>query len=285
MTISERDARSLSPAGFHKIHVTVHGRPEARRAVLCLHGVTRNGRDFDLLAAELARDGSIRVICPDLVGRGRSDRLADPAFYHLGQYLTDMVVVLAALGVETVDVVGTSLGGVVGMMLAAQPGTPVRRLIVNDAGPALDRNGLDRIAAFASKPVVFDDLGALAAWLRYVLPGYGPITEEGWRRLASVSARRLPDGRLVHAHDPAIGNGFRRSLTDDIDLWSVWDAVTCPTLILRGERSDVLSADTAATMAARARAARVVTVPGVGHAPALMDERQIRLVRDFLNEA
>jgi len=282
--MNECRVRSLSPAGFHKLRVTVWGKPEARRVVLCLHGVTRNGRDFDPLAADLARDGTTRVICPDFVGRGKSDRLADPAHYHLGQYLSDTVVVLAALGVETVDVVGTSLGGIVGMMLAAQPGTPVRRLVVNDAGPALDRRGLDRIAAFASKPVVFDDVNALAAWLRFVLPGYGPISDEGWGRLASVSADPLPDGRFVHAHDPAIGNGFRRSVSDDIDLWPVWDAVGCPTLILRGERSDVLSADTAATMAARAPSARVATIPGVGHAPALMDERQIRLVRDFLNE-
>lgn len=280
MTMTQHSVACLSPAGFHRMAYTRWGREGAERTVVCVHGLTRNGRDFDHLALGLS--GSHRVVCPDVVGRGRSGWLTDPALYSYPQYLADMAVLLARLDVESVDWVGTSMGGLIGMMLAAQPGSPIRRLVVNDVGPFVAQEGLERIADYVAKEPVFEDIAAVDAYLRFVLMGFGPMTDRQWRHMAETSVRRLPDGRFGLAYDPGIATVFKARPIGPVDLWSLWDRITCPVLVIRGGRSDILRPETAQEMTGRGPKARLVTIPNAGHAPALMDEEQIAVVRAFL---
>lgn len=274
--------RSLNPSGFHRIAYVEWGAAAAARTVLCVHGLTRNGRDFDRLGARLAE--TARVVCPDVAGRGRSDRLPAAEHYGYPQYLLDMTVLLARTGAETVDWVGTSMGGLIGMMLAARANAPIRRLVLNDIGPFVPRAALERLAGYVGKDPRFDSLAALEAYLRRVHAPFGPLDDAGWRHLAEHGYRRLADGRFALAYDPAIGQAFAGPLAD-IDLWAVWDAVRCPVLVLRGAESDLLTAVTAEEMRRRGPGATLVEFPGVGHAPALMAEDQIAVVAEWLAEA
>lgn len=272
----------LSAAGFHRLAFAEWVAPGAGRTVVCVHGLTRNGRDFDALAGALARDG-LRVACPDVVGRGRSDRLADPAGYGYPQYLADMTALIARLDVPQVDWVGTSMGGLIGMLLAAQPNTPLRRLVVNDVGPFIPKASLVRIGTYVGRDPHFADLAAAEAYFREVHAPFGALTDAQWRHLTEHNVTRAEDSGYRLAYDPAIAAPFRTDEPADLDLWSVWDAITIPVLVLRGAVSDLLLAETAAEMAARGPRARVVEIAGCGHAPALMDEAQIALVRDWLS--
>lgn len=272
----------LGPHGFHRIAYTEWGEASAARTLACVHGLTRNGRDFDRLAAALS--DRWRVVCPDVAGRGRSDWLP-PSGYTYPQYLADMNVLIARLGVMEVDWLGTSMGGLIGMMLAAQPNTPIRRLILNDIGPFIPKAGLARIAEYAGKDPRFSSLDELEAYLRRVHAPFGPLSDQDWRHMALQGYRRLEGGGFGLAYDPAIGPAFLANGIKDVELWPVWDAVRCPVLVLRGASSDILLAETAAEMRARGPKARVVDFPGVGHAPALTSENGIAAVRDWLSAA
>ena len=269
----------LGSHGFHHLAYTEWAGPPGARTVLCVHGLTRNGRDFDALAATLSR--RFRVVCPDVAGRGKSDWLSHPEDYGYPLYLSDMAALIARLGVAEIDWVGTSMGGLIGMMMAAQPGTPIRRLIVNDIGPLIAVEGLQRIATYVGADPVFADLGELEAYLRAVSASFGTLSDAQWRHMAEHGARRRPDGTLGRAYDPAIAEAFK-AVTGDVDLWPVWDAIRCPTLVLRGAESDLLRAVDAAAMTRRGPKARIVELPGIGHAPSLMTDEQIAIVEDFL---
>jgi pimeloyl-ACP methyl ester carboxylesterase len=279
MSMTARTLSGLGPHGFHQLAYMEWAGPPAARTVLCVHGLTRNGRDFDDLARSLSR--RFRVVCPDVVGRGKSAWLGHAADYGYPLYLADMTALIARLDVVEVDWVGTSMGGLIGMMAAAQPGTPIRRLVMNDIGPLIAAEGLQRIASYVGDDPAFDDLVQLEAYLRKVSASFGPLSDAQWRHLAEHGARTRPDGRLGRAYDPAIAQAFR-TVKDDIDLWPLWDAVRCPTLVLRGAESDLLRPGDAAEMARRGPKARVVEFPGIGHAPALMAADQIAVVEDFL---
>ncbi len=282
MPMSERSFLGLSAAGFHRVAYTQWGRDDAP-AVLCVHGLTRNGRDFDPLALELA--DRRRVACPDVVGRGKSAWLPIPALYGYPQYCADMAALIARMGVDQVDWVGTSMGGLIGMMLAAQPNNPIRRLVINDVGPLISKVGLQRIADYVGKDPVFEDVAAVEAYLRFTLMGFGRLTDGQWRHLAEHSARQRPDGLLGLAYDPGIADAFKAQPMQDVDLWALWDRVTCPVLVLRGANSDLLTAETAEEMTRRGPGARIIEIPHTGHAPALMSEEQIAIVRSFLLDA
>jgi pimeloyl-ACP methyl ester carboxylesterase len=252
-----------------------------REVLVCVHGLTRTARDFDELARSL--QGQLRVICPDVAGRGDSDRLADPMLYGLPQYVADMVTLIARLDVEAVSWVGTSMGGMVGMALAAQVGTPVRKLVLNDAGAVLARGALERIAAFVGLAPAFPSVEKAEEYVRTVSAGFGPHADAQWRHLTQTWLRKNEDGTWRAHYDPRIAEPFRASVPEkDLELWPLYDAVRCPTLLLRGELSDLVSRATAAQMAARGPKARVVEIAGVGHAPSLMQPDQIAVVRDFL---
>jgi pimeloyl-ACP methyl ester carboxylesterase len=254
-----------------------------RDLLVCVHGLTRSSRDFDELARTLC--GRFRVVCPDLAGRGDSDRLPDAALYGVPQYLSDMVTLLARLDAEAVNWLGTSLGGLVGMALAAQAGTPVKRLVLNDAGPVISQASLERIGAYVGTAPAFPSLEAAEQYVRRIAAPFGPHSDAQWRFLAETWVRGDADGTWRTHYDPAIAVAFRAGMPKgDMVLWPLYDAVRCPTLVLRGAESDLLSRDTTAEMARRGPRARVVEIPGVGHAPSLLHADQIAIVRDFLLE-
>jgi pimeloyl-ACP methyl ester carboxylesterase len=270
-----------SAKGLHRIAYLEWGDPRNRDVLICVHGLARSSRDFDDLARAL--DGQFRVVCPDIAGRGDSDRLADPMLYVVPQYVADMVTLIGRLDVETVSWVGTSMGGLIGMALAAQTGTPVKRLVLNDVGPVLARASLERIAAYIGQTPVFPSIEKAEEYLRAILASFGPHSDAQWRFLTETWLRKDPDGGFRAHYDPRIAEPFRAAMpAKDMELWPVYDAVRCPTLVLRGELSDLLSRDTTVQMARRGPKAQVVEIKGVGHAPTLMHADQIAPVRDFL---
>ncbi|MEM7222426.1 MAG: alpha/beta hydrolase [Pseudomonadota bacterium] len=285
MSEEPRDARllGLSASGFHRLHVSEWGRPDAARNAVCVHGLTRNGRDFDWLARALVGAG-YRVACPDVVGRGKSAWLADPAGYGYPLYLADSAVLLAHLGVESVDWIGTSMGGLIGMMLAAQPGSPIRRLVVNDVGPFIPAAALKRIGDYVGTDPHFADMAAAEAYFREVAAPFGDLTDSQWRHMAEHSTVPAGNGGYRLAYDPAIALPFRVPEIGDVALWEVWDKIDCPVLVLRGAESDLLLPETAEEMTRRGPKARVVEVSGCGHAPALMADDQIATLLDWLAE-
>jgi len=271
-----------SPKGLHRVSYLEWGDARNRDVVVCVHGLTRNGRDFDDLARALS--GRWRVICPDIAGRGDSDRLADPMFYTLPQYLADMVTLVARLDVEAVSWVGTSMGGFIGMALAAQQGTPIRRLVLNDAGPVVSLASLQRIGSYVGNTQMFSAIEQAEAYVRLICAPYGPHSDAQWRQLTEAWITREGDGWRPN-YDARIAEVFRATMPDgDLDLWPLYDAIRCPTMVLRGDLSDLLTSDTAAQMGVRGPKAHVCNVKGVGHAPTLMHPEQIALVRDFLME-
>ncbi|MGE4221621.1 MAG: alpha/beta fold hydrolase [Alphaproteobacteria bacterium] len=279
----EKTVLCMNKRGFHRMAYTEWGPRDAERTVVCVHGLTRNGRDFDLLAEAMAGAGW-RVVCPDVVGRGRSEWLADARGYGQPQYMSDLTTLIARLDVAAVDWVGTSMGGIAGMLLAAMPGTPIRRLVVNDVGPFIPKAALERIAGYVGGDPRFDGIAELESHLRRVQSGFGDLTDAQWRHMAEHSARPVEDGKLALAYDPAIAAGFTPGAMEDLDIWGAWDRIEGPVLALRGAESDLLLRETAAEMAARGPKATMVEIDRCGHAPALMDAAQIATVRGWLAE-
>lgn len=278
-----RSVLCASPRGLHRIAYLEWGDPRNRDVLVCVHGLTRTGRDFDPLARALGTQ--FRVVCPDLAGRGDSDRLADPLLYAVPQYVADMVTLIARLDVERVQWVGTSLGGLVGMALAAQPGAPIGRLVLNDAGPVLSRAALQRIASYVGQVQGFPSIEKAEEYIRTIAAPFGAHSDAQWRFLTETWLRRNPDGTWRPHYDPRIAEPFRASMPEkDLDVWPVYDAIRCPTLVVRGALSDLLSHHTAREMTLRGPKARLVEIPGVGHAPTFMHADQIGIVRDFLLE-
>ena len=280
MSMREMSVLCLGAAGFHRIAYTEWGAPDAARTLVCVHGLTRNGRDFDTIAAAL-EDG-YRVICPDIVGRWRSDWLRDGTQYQNPTYLADLVTLLARAGANEVDWLGTSMGGILGMLMASMPGSPIKRLIINDVGPFLPKSALERIAGYTGTAPDFDDIAALEAYLREVHAPFGDLTDQQWRHMAETSSREVDGGKVALAYDPTIGDNFRAGPLDDVDMWGFWDAIRCPTLVVRGESSDLLLSEHAEEMTRRGPKVELVEIAGCGHAPALMDPEQIALIRDWL---
>ncbi|WDD94415.1 alpha/beta hydrolase [Burkholderia sp. FERM BP-3421] len=280
----ERRVQCASPAGLHRIAYTEWGDPANPRVLVCVHGLTRSGRDFDRLAAGLS--DAYRVICPDVAGRGRSDWLADPLLYGVPQYAADMVTLIARLDVESVDWFGTSMGGLIGFALAGLPGTPIARMIVNDIGPRIEPAALGRIGeyvgveqAFATEQEGVDYLASLA------LP-FGPLTADDWRELNRPLLRRRDDGAWVARYDPRIGVAIRAATPEQTALgeallWRSLESFAGPLLVVRGAESDLLSAATVDEMVARGRAVTRVEIADAGHAPAFISAGQIAIARRF----
>ena len=280
MLAQQRHFASLSPHGFHRVAYRQWGDPDDDRVVVCVHGLTRNGRDFDALAAAIA--DRFRVICPDMPGRGDSEWLPDPRDYTFPTYLTTLTALLAHAHVERCAWVGTSMGGLLGIALAAQRATPIVRLVVNDVGPVLESAALARIAGYVGADPRFDSFAALEAHIRAVSAPFGPLTDAQWETLARTTARELSDGSWRLKYDPGIAVPFKSQASQSSDVWPLWDAILCPTLVLRGADSDLLSPATAAAMRQRGPQARVIEFAGIGHAPMLLDSAQIAPVVEFL---
>ncbi|HQY47339.1 MAG TPA: alpha/beta hydrolase [Usitatibacteraceae bacterium] len=278
-TMREGSVKCLGPRGFHRMRWVEWGDRGNPRVLVCVHGLTRCGRDFDYLAERLA--DSYRVVCPDIAGRGRSDWLADKADYGYPQYCADLAAMLAAIGAESVDWVGTSMGGILGMILAAQPRTVVGRLVLNDVGCVVPKAALERIATYVGREVSFDTLEALEAAMRMVSP-FGSLTAAQWGHLAIHVARRDEAGRWRFRYDPGIAAPFQAGPLADLDLRPFWHAVRGPVLVIRGEHSDLLTPGIHAEMLRRPGTESLV-VAGAGHAPMLMDAAQVAAIRTFLD--
>lgn len=281
-----KKVQALSPCGLHQMAYWEWGQADNPRVLVCVHGLSRQGRDFDAVARRLS--DRYRVICPDVVGRGESDWLGDPRNYQLPQYVSDMVTLLARLGVSQVDWLGTSMGGLIGLALAAMPSSPVGRLILNDVGPTIEFVALQRIAGYLGRAPQFENCQQGAEYLRGISEGFGPHTDEQWLQLSRAMFKADGDRCRLH-YDPRIGQGLA-GLTPELakageaQLWAAYDAVRCPTLLIRGTESDLLSAATAQAMTLRGPRARVVEFAHVGHAPTLVTEDQIAVVEAFLEE-
>ena len=280
-----KSVRCAHPGGLHRMAYAEWGDPANPSVVVCVHGLTRTGRDFDTLARALAPRH--RVVCPDIVGRGRSDRLADWQGYGFAQYVGDCVTLLARLDVERIGWVGTSMVGLIGMMIAAVDESPIDRFVINDVGPVIGRAGLQRIGSGVGGRMRFASLDEALDHLSVVSAGFGPHTPEQWRALNAHIVVPDGDGFVLH-YDPRIGDAARAEIGRPAvgDLWPVWDRVRAPTLILRGAESDLLEAEVAEAMCRRGPSsppARCLTYAGVGHAPTLVQDEQVADVVAFLD--
>lgn len=278
------DVSCLSGRGLHRMAYWEWGDPANDTVLMCVHGLTRQGRDFDVVARTMV--DHYRVVCPDVVGRGRSDWLRDPMGYALPQYAADMVTLLARLNARTVHWLGTSMGGVIGLGVAALQGSPVSKLVLNDVGPRLDPAGIARIGGYVGQIRRWNTLDEAADAIWAISTGFGPHSREQWLELTRPQLKA--DGEaLVPRSDPAIAVPFKALTSEaaaagEAALWQAYDAVRCPTLLLRGAQSDLLSRDTAREMTERGPRAQLVELAGVGHAPTLVQPDQVRAVREFL---
>ena len=274
-----RHFRGLTPHGFHRVVYYEWGAPDNANVVVCVHGIGRNGRDFDVLGEALAP--THRVLAIDMPGRGASEWLRDPMEYVAPVYLGTLTALIAASHADTVGWVGTSMGALLGIIAAAQPGTPVARLVVNDAGPAIEPAALARIGQYFGTDPSFATYAELVTYVRTIAASFGPLTDEQWDHIVRTNARQRPDGTWGVGYDPAIAVPFRAQPAA-ANLWPLWDAIRCPTLVLRGEHSDLLSRETAQAMSERGPRARVAEIRGVGHAPTLLPRDQVDIVVEFL---
>jgi len=266
------------------MHYSEWGAADNPKVLLCVHGLTRVGDDFAHLAENLS--DQYRVVCPDVVGRGRSDWLKDPMLYGLPQYAFDMASLIARLNVDRVDYLGTSMGGLIGLSLAGQPNAPIGRLILNDIGPRLELDALQRIGEYVGQPKRFADLEQAIGYVRSISVGFGLRTPQQWRELTEPAVR-LDGSGWVFRYDPGIALSVKNPTAEsnaaaEAKLWELYDAIRGPVLLVRGAESDLLSQGAAVEMTQRGPRAELVEIAGVGHAPMFFDADQIAIVRRFL---
>ena len=274
----------LSPAGLHQMAYKEWGDPANPDVLVCVHGVTRVSDDFDALAAALA--DRYRVICPDVVGRGRSSWLKDPKYYAVPQYVSDMVTLIARLDVPQVDWFGTSMGALIGMGLAAMPDSPIRKMLMNDVGPTLNFEALSRIGDYIGQDLRFNTWEQGRDYIRTISAPFGPHSDAQWDKLARDVLRQGDDGRWRRHYDLALSLPFKALNAEmakqgEAALWAAYDAIRCPVLLVRGSESDLLSRETAQQMSERGPRAKLVELQGIGHAPTFMQADQIALAREF----
>jgi pimeloyl-ACP methyl ester carboxylesterase len=280
-----KTVQCLSPAGLHKMAYQEWGDPRNPKVLVCVHGVTRVSDDFDNMARELCRE--YRVICPDVVGRGRSDRLRDPQHYQVAQYVADMVTLLARLDADTVHWFGTSMGGLIGMGLASMKDTPVRKLVLNDVGPALNPAALRRIGEYIGQDVRFDSFDQAMHYIKEISASFGPHTDDEWRKLAADVLRQDKDGKWIRHYDLGLAVPLKAATPESAKqaeamLWMAYDTISCPTLLVRGAESDLVTPELAQAMTTRGPKAKLVVLPGVGHAPTFVHADQIAIAKAFL---
>lgn len=281
MKVQQGSVRCVTPSGYHRMAYREWGDTANPRVLVCVHGLSRCARDFDTLAQALAAD--YRVICPDVAGRGESEWLKNPMEYAIPTYVSDMVTLLARLDVDSVDWLGTSMGGLIGMGLAAFPDAPIRKLVLNDVGPIVTAESLKRIATYLGKAPPLPSYEAAEMLIRMTSTTFGPHSDAQWRQLTEHVVRKQPDGSYRLHYDPAIALPFAADINgQDIALWNLYDAIQAQTLLLRGAQSDLLRHDTAEEMTRRGPKAKLVEFAGIGHAPTLMHVDQIAAVRGFL---
>jgi pimeloyl-ACP methyl ester carboxylesterase len=289
----------LSEEGFHRVAYTEWGSSgDNRNPIICVHGLTRNGRDFDALADYLSNQGR-HLFCPDIVGRGDSDWLKDPLHYTYEQYIADMNALIARTQARQIDWIGTSMGGLIGMIMASLPNSPIRRLVMNDVGPQIPVKAISRLSKYAGKDPEFSSIEEAKKYLRTIYADFGSLTDEQWHKFTETSIRETSPGKF----STKIDHGIKRSPAKsklawkillnphkalegtlfDVDLWQLWRKVTCPVLVIHGARSDLLLPDIIRKMQSLHANMEVLEVPDAGHAPALQNPEQLEAIHQWLN--
>lgn len=277
--MNPRQHTFLTP-GSHHVSYVEWGDGANPEVLFCVHGLTRNSRDFDALAKVLST--RYRVICPDVVGRGKSDWLNDKSAYNYGTYIADMLALIESLSLKKLDWVGTSMGGLIGMTIAALHPGLIDKLVLNDIGPFVPAEALKRISKYVGKPPYFQDKAAAEAHMRVIFAPFG-ITDDGhWKHMVEHGVSECEGGKFRLSYDPAIAEVFAGKEMQDVNLWGLWEKITARTLVLRGATSDILLPETARQMTMEGPKATLVEFTGVGHAPALMDDGQIAIINSWL---
>ncbi|MDB5991177.1 MAG: alpha/beta hydrolase [Herbaspirillum sp.] len=285
---SLKSVQCISPAGLHRMAYKEWGDAGNPNVLVCVHGLTRVSDDFDALAQALSTQ--YRVICPDVVGRGRSGWLADPQYYAIPQYVSDMVTLLARVDAPSVYWLGTSMGGLIGLGLASLRHNPIKKLILNDIGPAINPEALVRIGQYVGEPMKFASFEEASAYIRAISVSFGEHTEQEWHKLASDVLRQDADGQWIRHYDLGLAVPFKATTeasgkAAEAMLWAAYDAIACPTLLIRGADSDLLTQEVAQSMTQRGPRPKLVELPGVGHAPTLVNQAQIALIENWLSQA
>ncbi len=285
MQARRKSVQCISPTGLHAMSYKEWGDPLNPKVLVCVHGLSRVAEDFDSLALALCHE--YRVVCPDVVGRGYSGHLRNPMHYQIPQYVSDMVSLLARLDAETVHWFGTSMGGLIGMSLASLPDNPIKKLILNDVGPVLNPDALARIGEYIGQDVRFDSFDEAQAYIKAISISFGPHSEAQWEKLARDVLRQNEQGQWVRHYDLGLAQPIKASTPElaaiaQTMLWAAYDAIKCPTLLVRGAESDLLTAESAQAMTQRGPHARLVEFAGVGHAPTFVQPEQIAVAVDFL---
>lgn len=276
----------ISPDGLHVMAYKDWGEQDNPDVLLCVHGVTRVSDDFDVLARELS--GQYRVICPDIVGRGRSGWLRNPQHYQIQQYVSDVVTLIARIKAQNLSFLGTSMGGMIGMGLASLQDNPVQKLVLNDIGPNLNFPALTRIGQYINQPIRYASFEEAENYIRTISQTFGEHSQEEWHKFCRDVLRQDKDGMWIKHYDLNIAMTMQ-AITPDLAqsaqtmMWAAYDAITCPTLLLRGKESDLLLAETATQMVNRGPKARLIEFEKIGHAPTLVHADQIAAVREFLS--
>ncbi|MBC3880337.1 alpha/beta hydrolase [Undibacterium sp. LX40W] len=284
MPVQIKTVQCLSPAGLHKMAYKEWGDPSNQKVLVCVHGVTRVSDDFDALAQ--AMEHEYRVICPDVVGRGRSDWLANPQSYQIPQYVSDMVTLLARLNATTVDWFGTSMGGLIGIGLAAMKESPIRKLLLNDVGPSLNFEALQRIGQYIGEDVRFDHFDDAVKFIREISASFGKHSDAQWEKLARDVLKQNAEGKWMRHYDLKLSIPVKATTQEvaamgQAMLWGMYDAIQAETLVVRGSDSDLLTVDAVLEMQKRGPKARSIEIPAVGHAPTFVHADQIAIAQDF----
>lgn len=288
-----------SEEGFHRIAYTEWGTTTSdSSAVVCVHGLTRNSRDFDALANYLSSQGH-HVFCPDVVGRGDSDWLKNASQYNFKRYLTDMNILISRTGAKHIDWVGTSMGGLIGIMMAALPNTPIRHLILNDVSPQVPIQALWHLAKYVGKDPVFATKEQAKAYYKTVYAEFGDLTEEQWDYFTDHSVTEQAPGVFISKLDPNIHepkfcwqtikdffchpHKALEGILFDVDLWEFWKSIQCPVLVIRGQRSNLLLPEHIHKMKRTHSQVDLLEIENAGHAPALLDPDQHEAIRSWLS--
>ncbi|MBX2809414.1 MAG: alpha/beta hydrolase [Cellvibrionaceae bacterium] len=273
----------LSTEGFHRLYYRHWGSPDSEQTIICVHGLTRISHDFDVLAKKLSK--TYRIICPDIAGRGNSDWFGNRETYNIAQYCADINTLIAHLNVDKVHFIGTSMGGIIGMILSAMAHTPIESLILNDVGPDIKRRELQNMGQYVGNAPIFENKQALYEYFKEIYAGSCSLLDERqWKNVAKYSAFKTSNGYRMH-YDPKIGEAFRKNYSFfNFDLWKYWHEIECPVMIIRGADSSFLQQDVAEKMSETLDDVRLVEIAGAGHTPPLRTEKEINIVSAFLKE-
>jgi pimeloyl-ACP methyl ester carboxylesterase len=274
---------SCSTEGLHHLAYTDWGNKDNPNILVCSHGLTRNKHDFDALANKLSTER--RVICFDLPGRGESDWLNDKSAYDYKQYIVDALMIIARTGANKIDWLGTSMGGLLGMMLASLENSPIKSLILNDVGPFIPKAALIRIANYVGKLPYYDTAQELENYMRTTYAGFGDLSDEQWKHLLRYGQKKLDNGQITLNYDPGVSLAFNHQPIEDIDLWSIWNNIQQRALIIRGENSDLLARSTTEQMLEQHPNAEFLEIPNTAHSPALMNNADNHSIEQWLDKA